>query len=75
MKVKDYLKFLGEALKRMHDFGIKIDDYKYISLIEDYERMKEDGEKTTYAVAVLSERYKICDRKIYKILARLYKDC
>ncbi len=75
MKVKEFLKFSGEILKRLHGFGIKIEDYKYVQLIEDYERMKSEGEKTTYIVAVLSERYNMCNRKIYKILARLYKDC
>lgn len=75
MKAKDYLKFSGEILKRLHDFGIKVDDYKYIDLIKEYDRMNAVGEKKTYIVAVLSERYNICKRKIYKILSRLNKDC
>lgn len=75
MKAKDYLKFSGEMLKQLHSFGIRISDYQYINLIDDYERMNAVGEKKTYIVAVLSERYNICKRKIYKILSRLNKDC
>ena len=41
MKAKDYLKFSGEILKRLHDFGIKVDDYQYIDLIKEYDRMRQ----------------------------------
>ena len=75
MKVKDFLKISKELLKALHTFGIKIDDYKYVNLIEDYEKITADGYKTTYAVAILSQKYNICERKIYKILSRLNKDC
>ena len=75
MKIKEFLKISEEMLKRLHVFGIKVNDYKYIGLIEDYEKMKADGEKTTYAVAILSQRYGICERKVYKILSRLNREC
>jgi hypothetical protein len=50
MKVVELIKFSGEMLKRLHDFGIKIDDYQYVNLLNDYEKMKGEGNKQTYAL-------------------------
>ena len=75
MSVKDLLLFSGELLKRLHESGIRIDDYKYVQLLKDYEELKSEGNKQTYMVAMLSHRYGICARKIYKLLARMRKDC
>lgn len=75
MKVGDLLKIGVEMLKMLHENGISIDDYKYIPLFLDYQQMKEQGEKTTYVVAILSERYNVCERKVYKLLQMLLKDC
>ena len=75
MSVKDLLLFSGELLKRLHESGIRIDDYKYVQLLKDYEELKSEGNKQTYMVAMLSHRYGICERKIYKLLARMRKAC
>ena len=75
MKVGELLKIGGEMLKILHDNGISIDDYKYLPLFEDFHVMKEQGDKTTYIVTVLSEKYDVCERKVYKLLQRLLKDC
>ena len=75
MKVKELLSISEKLLKRLHASGIRIDDYQYLSLISDYEKLTDGCNKKTYVVARLSEMYGICERKIYKLLSRLYKDC
>ena len=75
MKVADLVKFSGEMLKRLHDFGITTDDYRYLPLYDDFERMRSEGNKTTYIVAILSQRYGICERKVYKVVRRFAQDC
>lgn len=75
MKVIDLVKFSGEMLKRLHENGINVEDYELLPMLADYERMKGEGGKTTYAVAVLAEKYGLSERKIYKVLARMQKDC
>ena len=62
-------------LKRLHECGIRIDDYKYLPMLVEYEDMMLSGEKKTYVVASLSEKYGMCERKFYKVIARLMKDC
>ena len=75
MKVADLINFSGDMLKQLHSFGIRIDDYKYIELFKDYERMKSKGYKTVYVVAKLSERYSLSERLIYKVLRHFKSDC
>lgn len=75
MRRVDLVKFSGEILKRLHENGICIKDYQHIPMLAEYERMKSGGNKTTYIVAHLSEKYDISERKVYKVLSRLLKDC
>ena len=75
MKVLELLKISCEMMKMLHKSGISIDDYKYLPMLKDFEKMKECGEKTTYIVIILSEKYNICQRKVYKVLKRLFADC
>lgn len=69
------MKISEELLKMLHENGIAIGDYQYIPLISDYQAMKSNGDKTSYIVLVLSRKYGICERKVYKVLKRLLKDC
>lgn len=75
MKIVEIVKLSAELLKRLHGFGIKMNDYEYLPLYDDYKKMRSDGHKTTYIVAVLCERYKLCERKVYKLIKHYHKDC
>lgn len=75
MKVIELVKFSTEMLKQLHEFGIRIDDYKYLELYEEYVRMRLDHQKTTYSVAYLSDKYGICERKVYKVIRHFGADC
>lgn len=37
--------------------------------------MKNRGEKTTYAVAFLANKYSVSERKVYDIIKRFGKHC
>ena len=75
MKVYEILSLNPEFLKRLHDFGIKQDDYQWVELYQDYRRMKRNGEKMVYIVASLGDKYHICERKVYKVIRRMEQDC
>lgn len=75
MKVYEILSLAPEMMKMLHESGIKADDYRWIELYREYRKMKRNGDKTVYVVAVLSERYQICERKVYKVLKRMEQDC
>lgn len=75
MTLFEILYFNRELIKRLQNVGFKHDDCRYIELYNDYERMRADGDKVTYIVSCLSERYKVSERKIYSIVKRFGTRC
>lgn len=75
MKVYEILSLNAEFLKRLHGFGIDTKDYKSLEIYMEYLKLRSQGNKIVYIVAVLSEKYNICHRKVYKIIAKMEKDC
>lgn len=52
-----------------------MEDVQYIELYNDYNGLLDEGEKVSYIVAVLAERYNVCERKVYTLIKRLQSDC
>jgi hypothetical protein len=75
MKVIEILKLGREMMKVLQESCIKMEDYRYIEMYEEYKDIVACGGKTSYAVSVLSERYGISERKVYYLLRKLSKDC
>lgn len=74
MKLYELLDFNKELLKRLCSAGIKPEDYKYVDLFADYERLNREGEKKTYIVAMLADKYGISERKVYSVINRLSQE-
>ena len=75
MKVIEILNFNRELLKRLQASGIRLEDARYIDLYSDYTRLLDQGEKVSYVVAVLSEKYSVSERKVYALVKRFQSDC
>ena len=75
MTLFEALKFNRESLEMLIKLGIKQDDIRYIDLYSEFEVMKNRGEKTTYAVLHLANKYSICERKVYDVIKRFGKCC
>lgn len=75
MKVYEILSLNRDFLKLLHKFGITIEDSRWVELYREYKEMKEMDHKVVYIVACLSEKYKICERKVYKIIKSMERDC
>ena len=75
MTVYDIVSLNRELLKRLHKNGIKVDDYKWLDLHSDYLQMKADGHKTSYIVAKLSSKYKVCERQVFKVVKKMSQNC
>ena len=75
MTLFEALKFNREPLEMLSRLGGKPDDIRYIDLYFEFVAMKCKGEKTTYAVSHLAEKYSICERKVYDIIKRFGKSC
>lgn len=75
MTIYEILSFNKELLQRLSESGIKTSDYRYVDLFRDFTQMVREGNKTTYAVAVLSDKYSISERKVYDVIRRLAGNC
>lgn len=75
MKVFELINFNRELLKKLQDAGIRLDDARYIDLYSDNVDMYQQGEKVSYIVATLSEKYAVSERKVYGLLKRFQSDC
>ena len=75
MKVIEILNFNRELLKRLQAAGIRLEDARYIDLYADYTRLLDQGEKVTYAVAEMSEKYSESARNDSALVQRYTRDC
>ena len=75
MKVIELLKLNRELLTICQAAGVRLDDVHYIELYNDYARLLSDGEKTSYIVALMAEKYGVCERKVYDLIRRFKSDC
>lgn len=75
MKRRDIIDLNKEYLEKLYFFGVKTEHYIYSKIFKEYEKMKSDGDKVTFIVAHLSEKYGYCESKIYKIIRWMQEDC
>ena len=75
MKIIDVLKFNRELIIRLKMTGIRLEDAEYVDLYTDYTTLLERGEKVSYIVARLSEKYAVSERKVYTRIKRFKSDC
>lgn len=75
MTVFEILKFNRELLERLGRMGVGLDDTRYIDLFSEFCDMVRSGDKVSYAVAVLADRYGVSERKVYSLLRHFRNDC
>ncbi|RXE61072.1 hypothetical protein ED328_16895, partial [Muribaculaceae bacterium Isolate-001 (NCI)] len=54
---------------------IRLEDADYIDLFVDFNDMVGRGDKVSYAVAILADRYDISERKVYRLVKHFQNDC
>jgi hypothetical protein len=75
MKIIEILNFNKELLNRLLETGIRLDDCRYIDLYHEYKTMLNQGDKVTYIVTVLADKYRISERKVYDLVKRFNSHC
>lgn len=75
MRRIDFLILFQSTLDSCKAMGIRVDDVRYIGLYNEYIHMMDRGEKVSYSVAVLAEKYGICERKVYQVIKHLQSEC
>lgn len=74
MKVVDLLKIGGEMLKLMSENEVNRDDYRFISLYEEFQNMRNLGVKYRECVRMLAEDYGISKSTVERVISRLDRD-
>lgn len=75
MKVIEILNLNKELLKKFQTAGIRMEDVQYIDLFNEYLALVTQGEKVSYIVAILADKYTISERKVYDLIKRFKSDC
>ena len=70
----EILKASASVCKVLADNGISPTDYKFVSMVEEYNRMKREGHKYAYIVFYLSQQYGIGETTVYRVIKRLCED-
>ena len=74
MKVIEILRFNKEILERLSKNDIKTDDWEYVEMFNEYEQLRKEGEKVTWIIDTLSEKYGCSERTIHRIISRFKGD-
>ena len=70
MRTFDLVKISKSLLKTLSKLDIKMDDYQYVDMFDEYEEMVNNGDKVSYIVTFLSQKYKISEASIYRLIRR-----
>lgn len=74
MKAYELLNINESILKLMDSMSLAIADVKYVPVIKEYIQMMGEGNKKTYVVQVLSDKYEIAERTLYRVVDKMLSD-
>ena len=75
MKVVELLKIGGELLKLMSENDVKRDDYRFVTMYQEYLTMRKRGVKYRAVIQMLADEYKTSRASIERAIRRLGRDC
>lgn len=64
----DIVRFNKELFQKLQSTGIKIEDWRYVELYDEYERLLREGVKRTAVALILAAKYKLSERQVYNIV-------
>lgn len=74
MTVYQLLQAYKPMLKTMSDNGYRMHDIRDVEIYEEYQRIISEGNKKTYAYAVLKERYNVGKTSIFYIIKKMERE-
>lgn len=75
MTIFQLIELNEDLLKKMHEFGIRTGDYKYVKMFREYQSRIGNNEKSFCVVKDLAARLNLSTRSVFKIIAFLKQDC
>ena len=74
MRGVELVKISIETLKMMSNSGIKMSDWKFVEMYEEYIEMRKRREKFRYIIAHLAEKYTTSESSIKRVVKRLSRE-
>lgn len=74
MKAYELLKVNEGMIRILENHSLLVADIHYIPVIDEYIRLLNDGEKKTYIVQILSDKYGLSERTVYRLIDKLMCD-
>ena len=74
MKIVEIVKIGRELLKMMSENDVKLEDWKYIKLYDEFKRMRANRVKYRVTISELAVSHNISMSKVERIIRRLGKD-
>lgn len=74
MKRADLILFNEEIIRKMRKAGIRLDDYKYVNLYQDYIKLTKEGNRKKVVILTLVQKYDYTDRQVYNIIKHMEKE-
>lgn len=68
MKRADLIDFNKETLQKLKRAGIRLDDYKYVDLYHDYEKLSKTEPSRKVVILTLAQKHHLSDRQVYNII-------
>jgi hypothetical protein len=75
MKVIELLKIGGEMLKLMSENEVNRDDWRFVTMYEEFQIMRRNGVKYRECVRLLAEDYHIGRATVERAIKRLDLEC
>lgn len=75
MTIYEALNFNREVLEKLKSAGVRLEDCAYIDLYSDYEKLIGGGNKVSYIVAHLAEKYRVSERRVYYLIKHFRSEC
>lgn len=70
MTVYELLKATESVCKMMSENGVQPEDVKYLTIYEEWKRLRREGHKVRYISFYLSEQYGVGEATVYRIAKR-----
>ena len=74
MNAAELLKINKFLMEMMSKVGIKHTDWRFLEMYDEYLCMRKARDKYAYIIAVLSEKYKVSESTIKRLIKRLSRE-
>lgn len=74
MRAYELFSLNESLLKVMDSASLSISDVRYMPAIREYMDMTDAGEKKTYVIQFLSDKYDVADRTLYRIIDKMMRE-